>query len=288
MFPDFDQSLRQSMRRETEMLFDSVLREHRSALELLTANYTFLNERLARHYGISGVQGSHFRRVMLNDDSPRRGLLGQGSILTITSHAVRTSPVLRGKFVLEAILGTPPPPPPPNVPTLPEKKGGAKILTVRERMAEHRANPVCASCHSTIDPLGFALENFDAVGRYRRVEQESYDTGAPPGLVPTIDASGTLPDGSKFNGIVEFREALVRNPEQFATTLTEKFLTFALGRGLESYDMPAVRRIVHEAAGNQYQLSSLILGIVKSLPFQMRRAPTGDATSVAVTTAAGR
>jgi hypothetical protein len=270
------------------MLFDSVLREHRSALELLTANYTLLNERLARHYGISGVQGSHFRRVMLNDDSPRRGLLGQGSILTLTSHAVRTSPVLRGKFVLEAILGTPPPPPPPNVPTLPEKKGGTKILTVRERMAVHRANPVCASCHSTIDPLGFALENFDAVGRYRRVEQESYDTGAPPGLVPTIDASGTLPDGTKFNGIVEFREALVRNPEQFATTLTEKLLTFALGRGLESYDMPAVRRIVHEAAGNQYQLSSLVLGIVKSMPFQMRRAPSGNATPVAVTTAAGR
>jgi hypothetical protein len=255
----------------------------------LNARYTFLNERLARHYGISGVQGSHFRRVMLNDDSPRRGLLGQGSILTITSHAVRTSPVLRGKFILEAILGTPPPPPPPNVPTLPEKTGGAKILTVRERMAEHRANPVCASCHSTIDPLGFALENFDAVGQYRQVEQESYATGAPPGLVASIDASGTLPDGTKFNGIVEFREVLLRHPERFISTLTEKLLTFALGRGLESYDMPAVRRIVHDAAGGQYQFSSLILGIAKSVPFQMRRAPSGDATpAVTVATTAGR
>ena len=244
MFPDFDDSLRQAFRQETELFFDSILREDRSVLELLTADYTFLNERLARHYGIPNVYGSQFRRVTLADDN-RRGLLGQGSILTVTSRPNRTSPVLRGKWILENMLGTPPPPPPPNVPSLPEAPEGssARVLSVRERMAEHRSNPVCAGCHAMIDPLGFALENFDAVGRWRDLD-EAFNP---------VDASGVLPDGTTFEGSRGSRRSCSRRPERFVTTLTEKLLTYALGRGLEYYDMPAVRTIVRDAAADELQ-----------------------------------
>ena len=235
------------------------MRENRGVMELLTADYTFLNERLAQHYGIPNVQGSHFRRVALPADSPRRGLLGQGSILTVTSPAIRTSPVIRGKWILNNILGTPPPDPPPNVPALSDQKTQAKVQTMRERMAQHRANPVCASCHSMIDPAGFALENFDAIGRWRTVD-ESFNP---------IDASGALPDGSAFNGVAELRAALASRPERFAHTVTEKLLTYALGRGLEYYDMPAVRKILADTAPDGYRMQSIILGIVNSYPFQL-------------------
>ena len=262
LFPDFDDSLRDAFRRETELFIDSILREDRSAIELLTANYTFVNERLARHYGIPNVQGSRFRRVALDSDD-RHGLLGQGSVLTITSRPNRTAPVLRGKWILENILGTPPPPPPPNVPSLPEPIDGsrAKVLSMRERMAEHRSNPACANCHATIDPLGFALEHFDAVGRWRQLD----DSFNP------IDASGVLPSGATFGDLAAFKAELLRHPEQFVTTLTEKLLTYALGRGVEYYDMPTVRRIVRNTAPGHYRLSSLILGIATSSPFVMRR-----------------
>jgi hypothetical protein len=257
----FDDTLRQSMQRETELLLASVVREDRGVLELLTADYTFLNERLATHYGIPNIQGSHFRRVALPADSPRRGLLGQGSILTVTSPAIRTSPVIRGKWILNNILGAPPPDPPPNVPALSDRRTQAKVQTMRERMAQHRANPVCASCHSMIDPTGFALENFDAIGRWRTVD-ESFNA---------IDASGALPDGSTFNGVKELRAALTKHPERFAFTVTEKLMTYALGRGVEYYDMPAIRKILHDAAPGGYRTQSIILGIVKSYPFQYRR-----------------
>ena len=268
LFPDFNDSLRQDLRQETELFFDSILREDRSTVDLLSANYTFLNDRLARHYGVAGINGSHFRRVTLTDDR-RRGLLGQGSILTITSQPIRTSPVFRGKWILENFLGTPPPPPPPNVPALPEKSGvyAGKMPSMRERMAEHRSNPACASCHAMIDPLGFGLEHFDPVGRWREVDE----------LYAPIDASGALPDGTAFDGVSALRAALVKHPDRFVTTLTEKLLTYSLGRGLEYYDMPAVRRIVHDAARSNYKLSAVILGITKSLPFQMRR--TAPATT---------
>ena len=261
-FPDFDESLREGFKRETEFFIDSIMREDRSVLDMLTADYTFVNDRVARHYGIPNVQGSHFRRVTFSADNPRRGLLGHGSILTITSHPNRTSPVRRGKWILENLLGMPPPPPPANVPPFPENQPLAKALSVRERMAEHRKNPVCAACHAPMDPVGFALENFDPVGRFRTVEE---DTGV------AIDASGLLPDGTKFDGLEGFRQALVSHPERFITTMTQRLLTYALGRGVEAYDMPAVRRIVREAAPS-YRFSSLILGIVDSMPFQMRRS----------------
>ena len=262
LFPDFDDTLRQSLRRETELFFDSVVREDHSALDLLTADYTFVNERLAKHYGIPNIQGSHFRRVAVADEN-RRGLLGQGSILTITSQPVRTSPVFRGKWILENILGTPPPQPPPNVPPLPEKSGvyAGKAPSMRERMAQHRANATCASCHSMIDPLGFGLEHFDPTGRWRDVDE----------LYGAIDATGILPDGTKFDGLPGLRAALVKRPDRFVSTLTEKLLTYALGRGVEYYDMPAVRKIVHDAAATNYKMSAVVLGITKSLPFQMRR-----------------
>jgi hypothetical protein len=240
--------------------------------ELITADFTFLNERLANHYGIAGVQGSHFRRVALPADSVRRGILGQGSILTVTSHAIRTSPVLRGKWILNNILGNPPPDPPANVPALPDQRTQAKVTTIRARMSQHRANPVCASCHNMIDPAGFALENFDAIGRWRAVD-ESFNP---------IDASGALPDGTKFNGVAELRTALVRKPERFVNTVTEKLLTYALGRGLEYYDMPAVRRIVKDAAADQYRFKSIVLGVVRSYPFTMR------STELAAPAAAGQ
>jgi mono/diheme cytochrome c family protein len=263
LFPDFDDTLRQAFRRETELFFDSVIREDRRLLDLLDADYSFMNERLARHYGLPGIKGSHFRRVTLADQN-RRGLLGQGSILTITSHPVRTSPVFRGKWILDNLLGTPPPDPPANVPPLPEKTGAyaSRMPSMRERMAQHRENAVCASCHAMIDPLGFGLERYDPVGRWRDVDEN---------FTP-IDASGMLPDGTRFNGVAELRAALARRPERFVSAFTEKLTTYALGRGLEPYDMPALRKIVRDAAAADYKTSSLVLGIVKSLPFQYRVA----------------
>ena len=217
---------------------------------------------------MAGVRGSHFRRVQLPADSPRRGVLGQGSILTVTSHATRTSPVLRGKWILNNILGTPPPDPPPNVPSLSDQRTQAKVKTMRDRMSQHRANPVCAACHSMIDPAGFALDNFDAIGRWRTVD-ESFNA---------IDASGALPDGTAFSGVTDLREALARRPERFATTATEKMLTYALGRGLEHYDMPAVRKIVAQAGADGYRWQAIIVGIVKSYPFVTRRIADAGAS----------
>ena len=237
-------------------------------LELLTADYTFVNERLALHYGLAGVRGSRFRRVALQGTA-RRGLLGHGSVLTVTSRPNRTSPVLRGKWILENILGAPPPAPPPNVPPLPGDEGGgaAALQTMRERMAAHRANPACAGCHAMIDPPGFALENFDAVGRWREVD-ESFRP---------LDASGRLPDGSAFADLAEFRALLLARPAQFVTTVVEKLLTYALGRGLEAYDLPGVRRIVREAAAANYRLPALIEGIIRHEAFLMRRAASPPA-----------
>ena len=256
----FDDNLRQAFERETELFFDSIIRQNRSVLDLLDADYTFLNERLARHYGIPGVFGERFRRVSLPADSVRRGLLGQGSILTGTSRANRTSPVIRGKWILENIFGTPPPSPPANVPELKDERDPAKVLPMREQMTEHRANPVCASCHAQMDELGFALENFDAIGEWRDVDA----AGSP------IDASAKLPDGTTFTGPVELRKVLLSHSDDFLTTLTEKLLTYALGRGLEAADAPAVRRIKRDAARAHYAFASLIQGIVTSTPFQMR------------------
>ena len=261
LFPDFDDNLRQALREETEFFFENILREDRSVLELLKVDYTFLNERLAKHYGVPHVYGSRFRRVATAEHG-RGGLLRHGSVLAVTSYATRTSPVLRGKFVLENLVGTPPPPPPGNAGTLKDNTISA-MLSVRERLAEHRANAQCASCHSLIDPPGFALENFDAVGRWRNLEE-----GKP------VDASGGLPDSSKFTGIEGLERGLLNRPEVFAGTLTEKLLTFALGRGVEYYDAPAVRKIVREAQANDYKFSSIIVGITKSTPFTMRKSLT--------------
>ena len=269
-FPEFDDNLRRALRLETELFVASQIREDRGVLDLLRADYTFINERLARHYGIPGVYGGHFRRVAYRDDR-RAGLLGHGSLLTVTSYPHRTSPVLRGKWLLENLLGAPPPPPPPDIPELDEPGERAAPATIRERMARHRASPACATCHAKIDPLGFALENFDAVGRWRAREEGA---GTP------IDASGALPDAAPFDGPAAFREALLREPwaTEFATTVTEKLMTYALGRGLEHYDAPAVRRILRDAEPGGYRWSSLIQGVVESLPFQLRRAPeSGDA-----------
>jgi hypothetical protein len=260
-FPDFDDSLRQAFRRETELFFESIVREDRSAFDLLRADYTFVNERLARHYGIPGVRGTRFRRVTYEEGSPRAGLLGHGSILTVTSYPDRTSPVVRGKWVLENLLGTPPPAPPPNVPELEPSSFADAPRSVRERMAQHRRNPVCASCHSTMDPIGLALENFDAVGKWRTREE----SGAP------VDATGAMPDGTTFTGPAGLTGALVTS-DVFVRTLTEKMLTYALGRGLEYYDAPAVRGIVREAARHDYRITTVISGIVRSAPFRMRRA----------------
>ena len=263
-FPDFDDNLRQAFRRETELLVESVIREDRSALDLVRADYTFVNERLAKHYGIPHVYGSRFRRLTFDGTeahAARGGLLRHGSILLVTSYATRTSPVIRGKWILDNVLGVPPPPPPPNVPELEETGGGGDALSMRERLAAHRANPACASCHRLMDPVGFAFEHYDAVGRWRDA-----DGGAP------IDASGTLFDGSHFDGVASLEEALLARPELFVTTLTEKLLTFATGRGVTWDDAPAVRRIVRDAAEEDYRFSALVLGIVDSLPFQMRTA----------------
>ncbi len=278
MFPDFDDNIRKGFRTETEMFFGYILRENRSTLDLLNADYTFLDERLARHYGIKGVYGPQFRRVKLTDPN-RRGLLGQGSILAMTSVATRTSPVYRGKYILSTFLNTPPPPAPPNVPTLDESNKDSKIpKTVRAQLELHRKNQPCAGCHRVIDPPGFALENFDSVGVWR----DKGPDGAP------LDVAGTLADGTQVNGPVALREAILSRPDAFVTVVTEKLLTYALGRGLEPADMPVVRHIVRKAAQNDYQLSSVIMGIVESVPFQMRTklepveaARTADAVKLA-------
>ena len=261
MFPDFDDNIRKGFRKETEQFFGYILRENRSTLELLSADYTFVDERLAKHYGIPGVYGPRFRKVKLTDPN-RRGLLGQGSILSMTSVATRTSPVFRGKYVLSTFLNTPPSPPPPNVPTLEESNKGVAAVpkTVREQMELHRKNQPCAGCHRVIDPVGFALENFDSVGKWR-------DTGADGA---PLDVAGMLADGTKVNGPAALREAILSRPDAFATVVTERMLTYALGRGLEPDDMPVVRRIVKKAAQNDYRLSSIVMGIVESAPFQMR------------------
>ncbi len=261
LFPDFDDNLRQAFRQETELFFESVMREDRSVLDLLRANYTYVNERLAKHYGIPNVYGSRFRRITFDQEGMRGGLLRQGSILTVTSYATRTSPVIRGKWVLSNILGIPPPPPLPKVPALKENTGTVKPLSVRERLAEHRKNPACSGCHNLMDPVGFSLENYDAVGRW-----QTHEEGQP------IDASGGLPDGSQFTGVAGLQQALLSRPEVFVGTLTEKLLTYALGRGVEYYDGPAVRKVVREAQAKDYRFSSLILGIANSTPFQMRRS----------------
>ena len=259
VFPDFDDNLRQAFRRETELFFSSIVRDNRSALDLLSADYTFLNERLARHYGISGVYGSRFRRVALTDPK-RRGLLGQGSFLALTSVANRTSPILRGKYVISNLLNTPPLPPPPNVPQLEESAPKDRPSTVREQLELHRANPVCASCHRNIDPIGFALENFNAIGQWQDKTKE--------GLA--IDSAGVLVDGTPVDGPVQLQKALLARPEVFVGTVTEKLMTYALGRGLEPYDMPVVRNVLRGAAKDNYRFASIILGIVQSTPFQMR------------------
>ena len=261
LFPDFDDNLRQGFRRETQLLFESILNEDRSVLDLLTADYTFLNERVAKHYGIPHVYGDHFRRVALPDGSPRAGLLGHGSILTVTSYATRTSPVLRGKWILENLLGTPPPPPPANVPPLDETRSNTHVVSMRERMEAHRVNPVCASCHRMMDPAGLSMENFDAIGRWRAAEGGS-----------AIDATGSLPGGQDFDGVAGLRGALLDRPDVFVGTLTEKLLIYALGRGLDHTDAPAVRTVLRTAADDEYRLSSLILGVAQSTPFQMRRS----------------
>ncbi len=259
-FPDFDDNLRQAFREETERFVESVLREDRSVLDLLKADYTYLNERLARHYGIPHVYGSRFRRVNLEPGSRRGGLLRQGSILTVTSYATRTSLVVRGAWILENLLGTPPPPPPANVPALADNTVAAN-LSVRQRLAQHRADPNCAGCHDVVDPIGFALENFDAVGRWRERDES--------GL---IDARGGLPDGRQIKGVAGLEEGLLDRPELFVGTMSEKLLTYALGRGLEPTDGPAIRAVVRAAQADDFRLSSLILAIVKSTPFQMRTA----------------
>jgi hypothetical protein len=259
-FPNWDDNLRQAFRRETELFFQSIVREDRSVIDLLNADYTFVNERLARHYGIPNIYGSQFRRVRVSDEN-RRGLLGQGSVLTVTSYPNRTSPVLRGKWILENILGTPPPAPPPNVPALKENTEGAKPLTMRALLDLHRQNATCATCHKILDPLGFSLENFDAIGQWRTKEADG-----------PVDASGELADGTKVDGPVALRNAVLSRSSQFAGTLTEKLLTYALGRGLEYYDTPVVRSIAREAAAKDYRFSAIVLGIARSVPFSMKRS----------------
>ncbi len=264
LFPNFDDGLREAFKREVELFVRSAFQEDRSVLDLLTANYTFVNERLALHYGIPNVRGTRFRRVALTDQN-RFGLLGKGGVLTVTSYANRTAPVLRGAWILENLMGTPPAAPPPDVEGFPENKDGEKARTVREIMESHRSKPACNSCHGIMDPLGFALENFDAVGEWRKTDRWA---GTP------IDASDTLVDGTKISGPVDLRAALLRRPDQFVQTVTEKLMTYGLGRSVEYHDMPAVRQIVRDAARDNYRFSSIVMGIVKSTPFQMRKSAT--------------
>jgi mono/diheme cytochrome c family protein len=264
-YPYFDENLRQALAKETELLIESQVQEDHDVADLLSTDYTFLNQRLAEHYGIKGVYGNEFRRVKIEDPN-RYGLLGQASILAVTSYPNRTAPTIRGKWVLEQLLGTPPPPPPPNVPSLKDDTTTQK-LTMRQRMEQHRANPTCAVCHRMMDPLGFALENFDGLGGWR--------TSVAPGSGP-IDSSGALPDGTKFNGPAGLREVLMRKRDLFVDTFTERLLTYALGRGVEEYDNAALRKITRDAAADNHKWSAIILGIVKSTPFQMRRVSDGD------------
>jgi hypothetical protein len=261
--PDFDENLRQALRQETQMLFSNILREDRSVIELLDADYTFVNERLARHYGIPNIHGSYMRRVKLPKDSPRRGLLGQGSILTVTSAGNRTSPVQRGAWVMETLIGAPVPQPPPGVDqSLKEDPSLARPMTVRERLELHRANSTCASCHQIMDPIGFSLEHFDLDGRWREVD----------GTTP-IDSSGKLVDGTSLNGVNDLRAALLARSDSFVNSMIEKMLMYALGRRIESYDQPAIRQILREAKRENYRFSSLVLGIVQSTPFRMKGTP---------------
>src|SRR5438876_2133393 len=271
MFPDFDDNVRQAFRRETELFFTSIVRENRSVLDLLDADYTFLNERLARHYGMRGIYGSQFRRVTLTDPN-RRGLLGQGSFLSLTSVANRTSPILRGKFVISNLLNTPPLPPPPNVPQLEESAPKDRPSTVREQLELHRANPACAGCHRNIDPVGFALENFDAVGQWQAATKEGLK----------IDSAGVLADGTAVDGPVALRKAMTDRPEVFVGTVTEKLMTYALGRGLDPIDMPVVRSVMRGAAKNNYAMQSIVLGIVQSSAFQMRTKLTDNSEAKTV------
>jgi len=257
--PGWDENLRQSMRRETELLFANVVNENRPITELLDARYTFVDERLARHYGIDGVKGSYFRRVELAEDSPRRGILGQGSFLTATSVANRTSPVVRGAWILENLLGAPPPAPPAGVESNLDDAAVAAVTSLRERLEQHRGNPTCAACHAIMDPVGLSLENFDSIGAWRTV-----DSGKP------IDPVGTLVDGTQVSGPVALRRAILERREAFVTAVTEKLMTYALGRGVEYYDMPAIRGVVRNAAADDYRFAALIYGIVSSTPFQMR------------------
>jgi hypothetical protein len=276
LFPDFDDTLRTAMQKETELFFESQVRENHSALDLLRADYTFLNDRLAEHYGIPNIYGSHFRRVPVTD-SPRRGILGQASVLTVTSNSNRTSVVERGKWVLETLLGAPPPPPPPNVPALKENDPRSTPTSLRERMEQHRASPTCAGCHARIDPMGFPLENFDATGRYRTT-----DGGAP------IDPSSTLPDGTKIESAEAFRSFLLDHRDQFVHTIVEKLFTYGLGRGVEYYDQPTIRQIVRDAGRDNYRWSSLLKGIVESKAFQMRRVPDLDAETAGTSVGQGQ
>jgi hypothetical protein len=263
LFPDHDRSLMRALERETELFVDSVLRSGHSVVDLLTANHTFLNERLAKHYGIPNVQGSYFRRVDLGADTKRSGLLGQGSILTVTSYATRTSPVLRGKYVLDNLLASPPPPPPPDVPALATEAADTGLaLTMRDAMVRHRADPACAGCHAKMDPIGFALEHFDAVGRWR-----DDDDGKP------IDAASALPDGRVVDGLEGVQGLLLAKPELFVSAMTEKLMMYALGRNVQYYDAPAIRAVVRAAAAKDYAFSAIVEGIAASVPFQMRTAP---------------
>jgi hypothetical protein len=261
LFPDFDDNLRQAFRRETELLFEEVMRGEITVLGLIQPDHTYLNERLARHYGIPHVYGVDFRRVALDKDTPRGGLLRQGSILTVTSYATRTSPVIRGKWILDNLMATPPPPQPPNVPALVENTVNAS-LPIRERLAAHRANAACASCHKLMDPVGFSLENYDAVGRWR-----SLDDGRP------VDAAGGFPDGSTFDGADGLEASLLARPEIFVNNLAEKLLTYALGRGVEPSDGPALREVLRKAKASDYRFSDLVVALVSSPPFRMRTTP---------------
>ncbi len=272
-FPDFEEGLRRAMRRETEMFLESVMLEDRSVLDLLRANYTFVNERLAKHYDIPNVYGNHFRRVTFGPNDPRGGLLAQGSILMLTSYSSRTSPVLRGKWILENLLATPPPPPPPNIPQLEAQNPDSKPQTMRQAMEQHRKNPTCAGCHARMDPLGFALENFNAVGGFQALGPD----GSP------LDVSGVMPDGMKFEGAPGLRRLLVETRAQpFVVAFTEALMKYATGRDLTPNDAPIVRKIVRDAARTDYSFYSIVQGIVTSLPFQARIAPsagTAAATS---------